>query len=280
LSLGTRGTQRDRKLAEAQAVAEKWAAITGVPEARRKAAAAQARAENEARQRVATAEAQQRFEEEQRIKAAKQAEQDALGANAVNPKIKEKWDAAPKIWGDEDEIALPDGTMLKGRYVLTEAGAASPSHDPNNAYAPTEGFPVDENGNTINDRDYERDTHAQKIVEKYAEDFNRKAIQNPVIVSRDGVVLSGNNRTMSGHIAARTGKDTDYVGYLTNYGKKYGFTPEQIATMKHPRMMFVPDEALPYTTETFARFNQKGYEVAVEVGNRREIGQDHFRRNV
>lgn len=64
---------------------------------------------------------------------------------------------------------MADGTTLEGHYVLTEAGSASASHDINNAFAPTEGFPVDENGQNINDRDYQRDQEAQRIVQEIAD---------------------------------------------------------------------------------------------------------------
>lgn len=217
-------------------------------------------------------EAVARFEEEQRIKAAKQAEQDAIGTNAVNPKLKAKWDAAPKIVGNANAHVLADGSTITGHYVLTEAGAASASHDPNNAFAPTEGFPIDENGQNVNDRDYFRDKDAQRMVENMAAAFDSRALQTPVIVSQDGIVLSGNNRTMSGDLAAAQGTDKAYVDHLKQYGSMYGFTPDQVASMKHPRVVFVPNEALSYDSTTFSRFNaqemksQSKPEAAVKLG--------------
>ena len=217
-------------------------------------------------------EAVARFEEEQRIKAAKQAEQDAIGTNAVNPKLKAKWEAAPKIVGNANAHVLADGSTITGHYVLTEAGAASASHDPNNAFAPTEGFPIDENGQNVNDRDYFRDKDAQRMVENMAAAFDSRALQTPVIVSQDGIVLSGNNRTMSGDLAAAQGTDKAYVDHLKQYGSMYGFTPDQVASMKHPRVVFVPNEALSYDSTTFSRFNaqemksQSKPEAAVKLG--------------
>ena len=217
-------------------------------------------------------EAQARFEEEQRVKAEKQAEQERIGINAVNPKLKAKWDGATKIVGNANAHVLADGSSISGHYVLTEAGTASASHDPNNAFQPTEGFPIDENGQNVNDRDYSRDKDAQRMVETMAGSFDSRALQTPVIVSQDGIVLSGNNRTMSGDVAARRGTDGAYVDYLKQYGSMYGFTPEQIASMRHPRVVFVPDEAMPYNSTTFSRFNaqemksQSKPEAAVKLG--------------
>lgn len=211
-------------------------------------------------------------EEQKRIAAQKAAEQAEVGTHAVNPKIKAKWNGAAKVEGNPNALTLADGSIIRGHYVLTEAGAASASHDVNNAFEPTEGFPIDENGESVNDRDYKRDTDAQRIVRDIANNYDSRALQSPVIVSKDGVVLSGNNRTMSGDIAAQQGTDKAYIDHLREFGQMYGFTPEQIDGMKHPRVVFVPDEQLPYDATTFARFNaeqqkkQSKPEHAVKLG--------------
>ena len=250
----------------------KWEAIAEVQERRN---AEKRRAESEerrARDAQLHDEAVARFEEEQRIKAEKQAEQEAIGTHAVNPKIREKWEAAPKVDGHPDIITLPDGSTLTGHYVMTEAKAASASHDPDTGYEPTEGFPIDANGQSVNDRDYKRDKDAQRIVQSMADAYDSRAMQTPVIVSKDGIVLSGNNRTMSGDIAAAQGTDGAYLEYLNKYGRKFGFTPEQVGGMRNPRVVFVPDENLPYDANTFSRFNaqemksQSKPEAAIKLG--------------
>jgi hypothetical protein len=189
---------------------------------------------------------------------ARQQEQAERGANAVHPAIRDKWEAAPKIEGAENEITLANGERVKGRYVLVESGAATPSHNPNMEFAPSEGFPVDENGQTVNDRDYERDKDAQDITRSMGASYDSRAIQEIPIVSNDGVVLSGNGRTMAGELAAQNNTDGAYIEHLQKYPQQFGFTSEQVQGMQHPRVLFVPDEAMPYTTETFAKFNQQG----------------------
>ncbi len=264
--------QYNQQIADTQARLDAWNGIVGVYNSRNAELRRQQEEERRQRDAIAHDEAVARFEEEQRIKAEKQAEQERIGVHAVNPKIREKWDSAPKIEGHTDAITLPDGSTVHGRYVLTEAGAASASHDVNNAYMPTEGFPIDENGQSVNDRDYMRDKDAQRIVEQMAGAYDNRALQTPVIVSKDGVVLSGNNRTMSGDLAARQGTDKAYVDYLREFGHKYGFTPEQVQGMSNPRLVFVPDENLPYDATTFSRFNaqemksQSKPEAAVKLG--------------
>lgn len=249
-----------------------WSRINSLMNDRKRAIREQQEAERKVREEKLHAEAVARLEEDKRIAAEKAAEQEAVGTHAVNPKIKAKWDGATKVEGNPNAITLADGSTIHGHYVLTEAGAATASHDVNNAYEPTEGFPVDENGESVNDRDYKRDKDAQRIVRDMADSYDSRALQTPVIVSKDGVVLSGNNRTMSGEIAAKNGTDKAYVDHLREFGAMFGFTPEQIDGMQHPRVVFVPDEELPYDASTFARFNaeqqkkQSKPEHAVKLG--------------
>lgn len=249
-----------------------WSRINSLMNDRKRAIREQQEAERKVREEKLHAEAVARLEENKRIAAEKAAEQEAVGTHAVNPKIKAKWDGATKVEGNPNAITLADGSTIRGHYILTEAGAATASHDVNNAYEPTEGFPVDENGESVNDRDYKRDKDAQRIVRDMADSYDSRALQTPVIVSKDGVVLSGNNRTMSGEIAAKNGTDKAYVDHLREFGAMFGFTPEQIDGMQHPRVVFVPDEELPYDASTFARFNaeqqkkQSKPEHAVKLG--------------
>ena len=243
------------QVAEAEGTLDAWTKIHALMDGRKRAERERQEAERRERDAQAHDAAVAQVAEQKRVAAEKAREQAGVGAHAVNPKLKEKWDKAAKVEGNANAIPLADGSTLRGRYVLTEAGAASASHDISNAFEPTEGFPVDENGESVNDRDYKRDTDARRIVMDMARNYDGRALQPPVIVSKDGVVLSGNNRTMSGDLAAQQGTDGAYVDYLREFGLMYGFTPEQVGGMKHPRVVFVPDVELPYDAATFARFN-------------------------
>ena len=264
--------QYNAQVVEAEETLSAWSRIYVLMNERKRALREKQEAEWRKRNARLHDEAVAQVEEQKRIAAEKAAEQEAVGTHAVNPKIKAKWDGATKVEGNPNAITLADGSTIRGHYVLTEAGAATTSHDVNNAYEPTEGFPVDENGESVNDRDYKRDKDAQRIVRDMADSYDSRALQTPVIVSKDGVVLSGNNRTMSGEIAAKNGTDKAYVDHLREFGAMFGFTPEQIDGMQHPRVVFVPDEELPYDASTFARFNaeqqkkQSKPEHAVKLG--------------
>ena len=264
--------QYNAQVAEAEETLGAWSRIYALMNERKRAIREQREAEQREHDKQMHDAAVAQVEEQKRIAAQKAAEQAEVGTHAVNPKIKAKWNGAAKVEGNPNALTLADGSTIRGHYVLTEAGAASASHDVNNAFEPTEGFPIDENGESVNDRDYKRDTDAQRIVRDIANNYDSRALQPPVIVSKDGVVLSGNNRTMSGDIAAQQGTDKAYIDHLREFGQMYGFTPEQIDGMKHPRVVFVPDEQLPYDATTFARFNaeqqkkQSKPEHAVKLG--------------
>lgn len=258
--------------ADAEARLDKWLQISNVNKARKQSELNRINAERAEADRIAREKAVAELAEQKRVEAEKKAEQEAIGAHAVNPKIKEKWDAAPKVVGNADIITLPDGSKLRGHYVLTEAGAATASHDVNNAYKPTEGFPIDENGQSVNDRDYERDEDARKISRSIADNYDSRALQSVTVVDNNGITLSGNGRNIAGELAAQQGTDGAYIDYLREFPQKYGLTAEQVQSIQHPRVHFVPDEVLPYDAATFARFNaqemksQSKPEAAVKLG--------------
>ena len=242
-----------RKLDEANANLDYWQQVKAERNAvLAERAKAQQEADKKQTEKAQAAEAAYREE-----MAKKEAEQAALGTNTVSPAIRDKWNAAPKVEGAQNEIVLANGEKVAGRYYLVESGAATPSHNSANGFAKSEGFPVDENGGSVNDRDYERDKDAQQITRDIANKYDSRAMQTPVVVSQDGVVLSGNGRTMAGELAAAQGTDAEYNEHLAKYPTQYGFTSEQVKGMQHPRVVFVPDAAMPYTADTFAKFNQQ-----------------------
>ena len=242
-----------QKLDEANANLDYWQQV----KAERNAVLAErAKAQQEADKKQ-TEEAQAAEAAYREEMAKKEAEQAALGTNTVSPAIRDKWNATPKVEGAQNEIVLANGEKVAGRYYLVESGAATPSHNSANGFAKSEGFPVDENGGSVNDRDYERDKDAQQITRDIANKYDSRAMQTPIVVSQDGVVLSGNGRTMAGELAAAQGTDAEYNEHLAKYPTQYGFTSEQVKGMQHPRVVFVPDAAMPYTADTFAKFNQQ-----------------------
>ena len=171
--------------------------------------------------------------------------------------IRKEYQAAKSTTGNKKTITLPNGEKLKCHYKLVEAETPTASHN-EETYAPTEGFPTTDDGKSINDRDYQNDKDAQESVRKIANNFNSLALDSPPIVTKDGIVVSGNNRTMSSKLAAKNGTDKEYLASLKDQIDEYGLEEEDLAGYKNPRLVLELDNEHEgdYTTEEFARFNQ------------------------
>lgn len=170
---------------------------------------------------------------------------------------REKFESGKRVVGNKRTRTLSDGTKIKGHYELVEADSLTPSHNANDGYKKSEGFPVNEEGRTINDRDYENDKDAQRVTDMIARHYDGQAVDQVPVVTADGIVVDGNGRTMAGQKAAKDGTDGAYLEALKENAENYGFTAEQIeqSGMKHPRLVLVSDEPMKYDTATFAKFN-------------------------
>lgn len=181
------------------------------------------------------------------------------GAHEAGSVAGQKFVNAPRLVGNKRTRMLPDGeTKIKGHYEIVPAESLTPSHDVNNGYKKSEGFPTDAEGRTVNDRDYEHDKAAQQNTDQIAMKYNGMAIENVPVVSDEGIVYDGNGRTMAGQKAAKEGTDAEYINDLLENAENFGFTREQIeqSGIEHPRLVMVTDERLPYDTATFAKFNR------------------------
>lgn len=159
--------------------------------------------------------------------------------------------------GKFNQITVDDGKKLTGRYILVDSGAVTPSHDALHGFCKYPGFPTDPKGNSLTERDYERDSFAQDYIRQIAFNYDSRALLSPVVVSVEGLVLSGNARTMAGELAARDNTDGLYIDYLKNYCSQYGFTSDQINGFEHPRVIFQLIDEIPYSARTFAMFNRE-----------------------
>lgn len=181
------------------------------------------------------------------------------GAHEAGSVAAQKFVNAPRLVGNKRTRMLPDGeTKIKGHYEIVPAESLTPSHDVNNGYKKSEGFPTDAEGRTVNDRDYEHDKAAQQNTDQIARKYNGMAIEQVPVVSDEGIVYDGNGRTMAGQKAAKDGTDGEYINDLLENAENFGFTREQIeqSGIEHPRLVLVTDERLPYDTATFSKFNR------------------------
>lgn len=171
---------------------------------------------------------------------------------------REKFKSGLRVVGNKRTRTLADGSKLRGHYEIVDADSLTPSHNANDGYKKSEGFPVNEEGMTINDRDYENDKQAQLVTDMIAMKYDGQAVDQVPVVTSDGIVVDGNGRTMAGQKAAKNGTDSAYLEALKENAENYGFTAEQIeqSGIKHPRLVLVSDEPMKYDTATFAKFNK------------------------
>lgn len=182
-------------------------------------------------------------------------EEGSVGSVGV---AREKFESGLRVVGNKRTRTLADGTKIKGHYEIVEADSLTPSHNANDGYKKSEGFPVNEEGRTVNDRDYENDKQAQLVTDMIAMKYDGQAVDQVPVVTSDGIVVDGNGRTMAGQKAAKNGTDSAYLEALKENAENYGFTAEQIeqSGIKHPRLVLVSDEPMKYDTATFAKFNK------------------------
>jgi hypothetical protein len=188
---------------------------------------------------------------------------------------------APKhVTGRARERTIADGTKIRGRYKLVSADEVLASHS-EETFGKTEGFPINEQGKTVNDRDYETDKAAQSEVIRIAGKLDERAISQTPIVTKDGIVVDGNNRTMSRKLAAKQGTDASYIEALKQDADMYGIDPNEIDNVKNPMLVFEAEQEIPYTTKEFSRFNKAEKKEKSPIEKAVELSKtvtDRFRR--
>lgn len=171
--------------------------------------------------------------------------------------IRDKYKKAKSVTGNRKTIHVGD-EKIKCHYKLVEADTPTASHD-ETTFRKTEGFPT-VNGGSVNDNDYENSPEAKESVYRIAGNYDGRAIEDPPILTKDGIVVSGNNRTMSSKLAAKKGTDKEYIKELAETIEDYGIDEDELKNFKNPRLVLEIDEEHKgdYTTEEFAKYNRNG----------------------
>ena len=171
--------------------------------------------------------------------------------------IKADYKKAKSVTGNRKTIHVGD-EKIKCHYKLVEADTPTASHD-EKTFNKTEGFPT-VNGGSVNDNDYQNSKEAQESVYRIAAKYDGRAIEDPPILTKDGIVVSGNNRTMSSKIAAKRGTDKEYLNELAETIEDFGIDEEELKNFKNPRLVLEIDEehSGDYTTQEFAKYNKSG----------------------
>lgn len=192
-----------------------------------------------------------------------------LESGEVGKSIKAKYDKAEREYGSSDVLTLANGQRVVGRWFVAPFDAVTSSHDPERGFKPTPGFPTqNENGKqvTVNDRDYERDRGAQEFTNMIMNAYDDRAFDPPMVVTVDGITVSGNNKHMAGKVAVKNGKAGKYYEIFETKAKAKGidvsfmdFEGEGLG------LFFEWDEPNPvYNKEVFEVFNADILKVKME----------------
>jgi hypothetical protein len=192
------------------------------------------------------------------------------------------------IKGREIQVIMPNGEKRNAIFAIVELDMLIASHNEENFHSEPE-YPKNAAGNNINDRNYKDDVSAQKAVMDYARDLEPERLittsrtpSGTPIVTKDGFVVSGNNRTMSLKLAARQYplKLKDYADLLIAEIDAFGFGDYKISSFEvggtvkgynfrdvknsedlpiiitHPILIRIDLDFPEYTTQELAKYNK------------------------
>lgn len=150
-----------------------------------------------------------------------------------------------KIIGSETTI-LGKGTSEQARYEVWELDDVIPSHDPANGFARRAEYPA-----SAQERPYHSDAGEQEKVRGNALSYQPAFVVNtdptagngPPIITRDGIVLGGNSRTMTLQLVyADNAQGAEaYRTELAGKAAQFGIDPAGLATMRQPILVRVVD---------------------------------------
>lgn len=200
---------------------------------------------------------------------------------------KETFLKTPIYVGRERNIVFSNDTQHTGYFAVVELDEILASHN-ESTFGNTIGYPTDETGRNVNDRNYTGDKNAQAKVISVGKKLNPNIIistsataSGTPIISVDGIVVSGNNRTMSLKIAAN-----QYPEIYENYKKTlyselesggYGIQMSDVYTViKKPVLVRFDLGFNEYTTSELNSYNkvrsksEKPIDIAIRLSRQLE----------
>lgn len=175
----------------------------------------------------------------------------------------------PIAKGKEITLSLPNGEKRRAQFALVELDNTLASHN-HKTFASTPGYPKNDQGENINDRNYEDDKLAQERVREMAKNLDpyqlittsRTPSGTPIVAGEqfngEWIVVSGNNRTMSLKLAEREYPDS-YEAYeyaLEEELPAFGIDPKELNRFGLPFLVRIDYDFPAFQTQELAKYNQ------------------------
>lgn len=191
------------------------------------------------------------------------------------------------LYGRKKPMTLPTGEKRMSQYVIVDLDEIKASHS-EETFSDTVGYPINEHGRNINDRNYKNDTAAQQTVISIAQNLDADklieygtGVSGTPIIDKSGIVVSGNNRVMSLKLAAKKFPDQykNYVETLAKEADIFGFPESTADNLMHRSQFTKPvlvriDENIPVLNTTeLAKYNlnakkgERPVDKAIKLGN-------------
>lgn len=184
----------------------------------------------------------------------------------------------PIAYGKNITLEMPNGEKYKAQFVVVELGNILASHN-ERTYATTEGYPLDANGENVNDRNYTGDKASQNSIRNIAQNLSpsrlittSRSTTGGIVISVDGIVVSGNNRVMSLKLATVDfpngykeycdflQEEIDAFGFenMTSYNGEYSITNRDNVTVqfKQPVLVRMNYDFPAYNTLELSKYNK------------------------
>lgn len=188
------------------------------------------------------------------------------------------------LYGRKRELILPNGEKRTAQFAIVDLDEIIASHN-ENTFASSAGYPTNEQGRNINDRNYQDDPSAQRNVLEIAQNLNPESLielsSKPAgtpIISKEGFVVSGNNRTMSLKLAVKRfpenyerykqylAKEIDVFGFDQSVGTMLllnekiplpgsSYNDPQNVQFNHPVLVRIDEDIPDLTTTELAKYN-------------------------
>lgn len=169
------------------------------------------------------------------------------------------------VLGEDTTIEMPNGETRDAAFAVVEMDDILASHD-ENSFNDTDGYPS-QNGMNANPRNYKTDAVAMDKVNRDANNLKPSIVISDSatpdtgvpIITTDGIVVSGNGRTMAIKLSQRIApeKYAEYRNNLEKRAAKFGIDAAEVKKMRNPILVKMDTKIKEYSIKELDAYNQK-----------------------